>query len=305
MPQPVFKHIGIIGKYRLHDVEDTIRRVIALLDDQHIAYSLDQHTMPEALQDHPRSMSISAWPDEVDLCVVIGGDGTFLYAGRMLLEHQIPLVGINAGHLGFLADIPGATLEQELSTIFEGHYCSEIRHTLHVSVENDGVCQATFYAVNDAVIHKRNMARMIDLEVYTRERFLAHYRADGLIIATPTGSTAYALSAGGPIVEPSLPATLLVPICPHTLMQRPVVLDAQRVIRACLNRERFKDVQLTIDGQEEYIMQAGDQVVVRQAQELNVIHPAQYKFQQRLREKFHWGVAGEISYDRSPGSDDA
>lgn len=290
MQHNVFQHIGIIGKNGSEEVEPTIRRLLTLLDQRNIRYCLDKQTVPDSLATHSASSEPAQWPTSVDLCIVIGGDGTFLYAGRTLLNKQIPLLGINAGRLGFLADVPVAELEANLNAIFNGEYCSEIRQCQHISVENEGAIQAEFYAINEAVIHKRNMARMIEVDVYTQDRFLCHYRADGLIIATPTGSTAYALSAGGPIVEPSLPASLLVPICPHTLMQRPVVLDASRHIRACINRERFKDVQLTIDGQEEYVLHAGDSVLIRQAEQLTVIHPASYKFQQRLREKFNWGM---------------
>lgn len=290
MQNTVFQHIGIIGKNGSEEVAPTIMRLLALLNECDISFSLDARTMPESLKAHPSASETEQWPDSVDLCIVIGGDGTFLYAGRALLDKQIPLLGINAGRLGFLADVPVTELESGLKAIFQGKYSSEIRQCQHIAVENDGATRAAFYAINETVIHKRNMARMIEVDVYTQDRFLCHYRADGLIISTPTGSTAYALSAGGPIVEPSLPASLLVPICPHTLMQRPLVLDASRSIRACINRERFKDVQLTIDGQEEYVLHAGDSVVIRQARQLTVIHPAGYKFQQRLREKFNWGV---------------
>ena len=236
---------------------------------------------------------IMQWPDDIDLAIVIGGDGTFLYAGRSLLGKHIPLLGINTGRLGFLADLPQESLEDSLNAIFDGHYQREQRNTLSVHVNRNGEKGARFFAINDAVIHKRNMARMIEVEVFIRGQYLSHYRADGLILATPTGSTAYALSAGGPIIEPTLSALLVVPICPHTLTQRPLVIDAASDIEVRIGANSIKDVQLTIDGQAEYHLNPTDSITLRRARDLTVIHPADYQFQSRLRQKLNWGIAPE------------
>lgn len=288
-----FTHIGIVGKYGASHVGDTIARVMAVLDARQLQVTLDQNTMPAPWHDHPRARPISQWSDDINLAVVIGGDGTFLYAGRSLLEKNIPLLGINTGRLGFLADLPLETLEDSLNAIFDGHYQRERRHTLAVRVTHQGRDTAQFHAINDAVIHKRSMARMIEVEVFTRGQYLSQYRADGLILATPTGSTAYALSAGGPIIEPTLDAMLVVPICPHTLTQRPVVIDGQSDIEVRVSASSIKDVQLTIDGQAEHLLNPTDCVTIRRAQKLTVIHPADYQFQSRLRQKLNWGVAPE------------
>ncbi|MDO5090732.1 MAG: NAD(+)/NADH kinase [Cardiobacteriaceae bacterium] len=293
MPTPPFTHIGIVGKYGASHVGDTIARVMAVLDARRLQVTLDQNTMPDTWRDHPRARPLADWADDIDLAIVIGGDGTFLYAGRSLLEKNIPLVGINTGRLGFLADLPQESLETSLAAILDGHYRRERRHTLAICVTHQGRDTARFFAINDAVIHKRSMARMIEVDVFTRGEYLSHYRADGLILATPTGSTAYALSAGGPIIEPTLDAMLVVPICPHTLTQRPVVIDGQSDIEVRVSASSIKDVQLTIDGQAEHPLNPTDSITIRRAEKLTVIHPADYQFQSRLRQKLNWGIAPE------------
>ena len=285
-----FTHIGIVGKYGASHLGDTIARVIATLEARDLSVTLDRNTMPDSWRTHARARPIADWSDDIDLAVVIGGDGTFLYAGRSLLDKNIPLLGINTGRLGFLADVPEESLEAHLNRILDGHYQREQRRILSVRVTHQGENTARFYAINDAVIHKRSMARMIEVDVYARGQYLSHYRADGLILATPTGSTAYALSAGGPIIEPSLDALLVVPICAQTLTQRPVVLHADIDIDVDISAIS-KDVQLTIDGQAEHLLNPTDRVHITSAPRLSVIHPIDYQFQSRLRQKLNWGVA--------------
>lgn len=293
MHTPSFTHIGIVGKYGASHLGDAIARVVALLQARGLRVTLDRNTMPEPWRHSEYAHPIMQWPDDIDLAIVIGGDGTFLYAGRSLLGKHIPLLGINTGRLGFLADLPQESLEDSLNAIFDGHYQREQRNTLSVHVNRNGDKGARFFAINDAVIHKRNMARMIEVEVFIRGQYLSHYRADGLILATPTGSTAYALSAGGPIIEPTLSALLVVPICPHTLTQRPLVIDAASDIEVRIGANSIKDVQLTIDGQAEYHLNPTDSITLRRARDLTVIHPADYQFQSRLRQKLNWGIAPE------------
>lgn len=293
MHTPSFTHIGIVGKYGASHLGDAIARVVALLQARGLRVTLDRNTMPEPWRHSEYAHPIMQWPDDIDLAIVIGGDGTFLYAGRSLLGKHIPLLGINTGRLGFLADLPQESLEDSLNAIFDGHYQREQRNTLSVHVNRNGEKGARFFAINDAVIHKRNMARMIEVEVFIRGQYLSHYRADGLILATPTGSTAYALSAGGPIIEPTLSALLVVPICPHTLTQRPLVIDAASDIEVRIGANSIKDVQLTIDGQAEYHLNPTDSITLRRARDLTVIHPADYQFQSRLRQKLNWGIAPE------------
>mgnify|MGYP000990481900 CR=1 FL=1 len=285
-----FKHIGIVGKYGAVRVDDTIARVIAILNAHGLACTLDRDTAPPQYRDSPAALPIAAW-DDVDLCIVVGGDGTFLYAGRALITRQIPLLGIHTGRLGFLADLTLNDLPDRLDRILGGEYHREERHTLHVPVATrDGSHAHT--AINDAVI-RSSKAQMIELDVYSHDRYLSHYRADGLIIATPTGSTAYALAAGGPIIEPNLPVNLVVPICPHTLTQRPVVIDAASpiTITPC-----GSGAHLSIDGQQQHRLHPKDRITIRAGIPLPVLHPENYHFQDRLRAKLNWGIAPEDSH---------
>ena len=288
MPQ-TFRHIGIIGKLGAIRVQDALARTVAVLEQRGLRYSLDPDTVPPEYQIVPAARPISAW-DDVDLCIVIGGDGTFLYASRALIDRQIPLIGIHTGRLGFLADLTLDDLADQLDRILAGHYHCEQRHTLRVTIEGrDG--SSEHLAINDAVI-RSSKAQMIELDVYNHDRYLSHYRADGLIIATPTGSTAYALAAGGPIIEPNLPVSLVVPICPHTLTQRPGVIDAASpiTITPC-----GSGAHLSIDGQQQHRLHPKDRITIRAGIPLPVLPPADYHFQDRLRAKLNWGVAPEDS----------
>lgn len=290
-----FTHIGIIGKYRAAHIGNIMYRLIRLLERRGIALTLDANTVPSDLINHPQTRAIKDWARDIDLAIVIGGDGTFLSAGRMLHQKNIPLLGINAGRLGFLADISADQLETQLGAILDGEYVLERRQILKIAIENRGEERGRFVAVNDVVIHKRTMARMVELDAYTRGAFLCHYHADGLILSTPTGSTAYALSAGGPILEPSLDALIIAPICPHTLTHRPVVIGAESDIEVVLGGD-IQDIQLTIDGQEEFILGAHDRIITRHCGRLTVLHPADYQFQERLRQKLNWGVAPTLTH---------
>ncbi|MDO4643616.1 MAG: NAD(+)/NADH kinase [Cardiobacteriaceae bacterium] len=291
MAEKTFRHIGIVGKYGATRVDAAIARVITVLAQYEVRYSLDYDTVPPQYQAQPEALSIADWKD-VDLCIVIGGDGTFLYASRALINRQIPLVGIHTGRLGFLADLTLDDFEMQLDRILKGAYIREQRHTLNVTVESRDN-SADYVAINDAVIHS-SKARMIELDVYTHDRYLSHYRADGLIISTPTGSTAYALAAGGPIIEPNLPVTLVVPICPHTLTQRPVVIDANSPI-SITPGEKNSSASLSIDGQQQHRLHQKDRIIIRAGTPLPVLHPADYHFQDRLRAKLNWGIAPEDS----------
>lgn len=290
MHENVFRHIGIVGKYGAPHAQETITRIISVLKERKLNYTLDRNTIPAPLARHYRAIPIVDWSDEIDLCIVVGGDGTFLYAGRAVCAKNIPLLGVNMGRLGFLADVAVNQLEKDLNAILSGAYCQEMRQVLTVQVfDQQQTLLWQSYAVNDAVVHKRTMARMVELNTYTRGQFFSAYRADGLIISTPTGSTAYALAAGGPILEPSMPALVIAPICPHSLTYRPVVIDANSDIDIEPFHDSY-DVQITVDGQEEWILQTSDRIHITAANQLLVIHPADYQFQQRLRTKFNWGI---------------
>jgi NAD+ kinase len=226
---------------------------------------------------------------QVDLVIVLGGDGTLLSVARAVSDRPVPILGVNLGTLGFLTEIALDELFAALERVLAGQVRVEPRMRLDVRALRDGGELARFLALNDAVLTKADLARMIDLETRAGGSEVTTYHADGLIVATPTGSTAYSLSAGGPIVLPELEAFLLTPICPHTLTQRPLVLPHSSEIEICVRSRN--EVQLTVDGQEGIALREGDIVAVRRSD-----HPVRLiasPFRSRfeiLREKLHWGT---------------
>lgn len=234
-----------------------------------------------------------AWSDlagEVDLLVVLGGDGTLLAVAREVGSRAVPVLGVNLGTLGFLSAVGLDELGSALDPILHGEGRIESRMRLDVELERAAGEPLRYLALNDAVINHGALARIIDLETRADGSELTTYHADGLIVSTPTGSTAYSLSAGGPILEPGLRAVVLTPICPHTLTQRPIVLPETACIEVRVQGRRHDDVQLTVDGQAGVRVGEGDVVRVRRSPHpLHlVVSPDQTRFQV-LREKLHWG----------------
>jgi len=202
--------------------------------------------------------------EEVDLIITLGGDGTLLGTARSLARTGIPILGVNLGHLGFLTDLEMADLFPCLERLLRGDYIIEKRMMLSAEVRRERASVANFYALNDVVITKGPLSRIIRLETYVGDEYLATYRADGIIVASPTGSTAYSLSAGGPIVRPDLGVLIVTPICPHTLYARPFILADHELIRIVLKSES-PDVMVTIDGQIGFPLQKKDQILVKKA----------------------------------------
>ncbi|MDW7711414.1 MAG: NAD(+)/NADH kinase [Deferrisomatales bacterium] len=226
---------------------------------------------------------------EVDLLVVLGGDGTFLAAVRALDGCQVPILGVNLGHLGFLTEISRSELYPTLERFLEGRTALESRTALGCTVGRSGGETSEFHVLNDVVVNKGALARISEFEVRVDGHYLTTYRADGLIVATPTGSTAYSLSAGGPIVSPDLPAMLLSPICPHTLTHRPILLrDASAVEVRLLSKNG--DVFLTLDGQEGFELERGDVVRVHKSDRRVLLVRSLFRDHfQVLRTKLMWG----------------
>ena len=285
-----FQSIAIMGKLTAPNLAEILAKTMVLLERFHLDYYLDSTSVVSPFREHPRAIPWQEWP-AIDLCLVIGGDGTFLSASRRLAHKGCALLGINAGRVGFMADVPSDQLEAVLGPILQGHYVPERRRLLQVAIRRQGATVESYLALNDAVIHISKMARMIELDLYGNGEFLSHYRADGLIIATPTGSTAYALAAGGPLVEPTLPLLLAVPICPQTLAQRPLVLSQELELTVALGKT--DNSQLTLDGQEESILQPHDELTIGAGAEITVIHPLGYQFHRLLRSKLNWGLSPE------------
>jgi NAD+ kinase len=225
-----------------------------------------------------------------DLGIVLGGDGTLLAAARILAALDIPLLCINLGRLGFLADISPAETFDVLPAILGGEFCAEQRLLLEIQIHRGAQVLGTGIALNEVALHKWDSLKMIEFETRAGGRLLNRQRADGLIVATPTGSTAYALSAGGPILYPDLRALVVVPICQHTMAIRPMVLGAQQAIEIELTNDSWSKARVVCDGQQSLPLEIGDRVLIRARERpLRLIHPAGYDYFELLRTKLHWG----------------
>ena len=240
-----------------------------------------------------RAPELAAAPEamaEGELGIVAGGDGALLSAARLLAPHGIPLLGINTGRLGFLTDAPPAKARAYLRTVLDGHYKEEVRLTLQCEVHRDGRTLHEDTAVNEIVIQKRNVARLFEFEARIDGVFAYRQRGDGVIVATPTGSTAYALASGGPLLFPDLDVLELVPICPHTLSHRPLVLDADRRVEVRVSPTGTEHAGLTCDGRALLEILPGDCVQIRrQERKLRLLHPPEHDHFHVLRAKLGWG----------------
>jgi NAD+ kinase len=226
---------------------------------------------------------------QADLVIVLGGDGTLLSVARRANSREVPILGVNLGGLGFLTSTTSSELFSTLEQILNGEYEVERRSLLEATLIRNGEPIESFQVFNDAVINKGALARIIDLEAWVDDHYLCTYKADGLIVATPTGSTAYSLAAGGPIIAPSVGVVVLSPICPHTLTNRPIVLPDDANVRIVL-RTADEDVILTLDGQEGHPLKCGDAVSIKRAgSTVCLIRPQNRIFFDVLRSKLRWG----------------
>ncbi|MEJ2621121.1 MAG: NAD(+) kinase [Candidatus Thiodiazotropha sp.] len=284
-----FQQIGLIGKHGDPVVKQTLLRLYDYLIEHQHEVVIEEETC-RMLNNHPvSSVPEIELPKHSDLVIVVGGDGTLLHAARVLSQQSIPLLGINLGRLGFLVDISPEEMTQQLTEILNGNYEQECRFLLEVSMGDESSGEQSILAFNDVVLHKWNIARMIEFETYIDEQLVNDQRSDGLIVSTPTGSTAYALSGGGPLLHPSLNAIVLVPICPHTLSNRPIVVDGDSMIEIRLHPEHTEDVQITCDGQATIPAMPGEVIRIRKAEQLvRLIHPVGYDYYSILRAKLGW-----------------
>ncbi len=285
-----FKQIGIIGKYADSSVSETLRTLSDYLQSRDVSVLLDDATA-EVWSDHGLPIaSRETLGKNCDLAIVVGGDGTFLNAARSLAHHDIALLGLNLGRLGFLTDISPEEMHGKLDEIFSGQYTEEERFLLQCRVIRDGEQISQSDAFNDVVVHKWDVARMIEVDTYINGTFVYTLRSDGLIVSTPTGSTAYALSGGGPIMQPCLNAVILVPICPHTMSNRPIVVDANTVVEIVIKGQGQVHAQISCDGQINLGVVAGDRIQIRKkAHPVKMLHPVDHDHFHILREKLNWG----------------
>lgn len=285
----MFQTVGLVCKPLDDRVQSTVHALVALLRAHGVTAYVDEDSVRSCAGEHLEPLSRSAMGERCDLIIVVGGDGTFLSVARTLDTASARLLGINLGRLGFLADILPAELEPLVGPILAGEFDEDLRFLLDTRVRSNGHERASMRALNEIVVHKRNVARLIEFETYIDSRLLNSQRSDGLIVATPTGSTAYALSGGGPILHPNLDAVVLVPICPHTLSSRPIVVDSDSRIEIVIRDAQHNGAQLTGDGQGPVSLADGDRIVIRRRPEpLHLVHPKGHDHFAVLRAKLHW-----------------
>ncbi len=292
----VFNTIGLIGKYGDSGVAATLDQIADFLKRAGLRVMLDEATAELVSARGLEVATRRALGRQADLAIVVGGDGTLLNAARSLVDFQVPIVGVNLGRLGFLTDVSPDEIPAGLGEILAGRYREEERSLLHAEIRRGERTVSEADALNDVVVHKRDVARMIELDTFLDGQLLNAYRADGLIVSTPTGSTAYALSCGGPILHPALAAVVVVPVCPHTLTHRPIVLDADAELEIIVRGTPATHVQVTCDGQTSLAIEPGDRILVRRkARRLRLLHPTSHDYFELLRAKLRWGVPPEGS----------
>ena len=282
-----FAHVAIVGKYQAPGSRKSVDEIAHFLHDQGCDVSLEQDTaLNTGLTQYP-ALDVPGIAAQCQLALVVGGDGTMLGIGRQLARYGVPLVGINQGRLGFITDIPLGDFRDRLGPILHGVYDEDRRALMAASVWRDGHCVFEATALNDVVVNRGAVASMIELRVEVDGHFVANQRADGLIIATSTGSTAYALSAGGPLLHPAIDGWVMAPIAPHTLSNRPIVLPSHSEI--AVEIVAGKDASANFDMQSLTSLLHGDRIVVRRSEHtLRLLHPVGWSYFDTLRKKLHW-----------------
>lgn len=291
----LFNTIGIIGKYSDVRISDTMSGVLRYLKSKGYKVIVDSKSAKLLSPDHINSCEIEQLGSVCDLIIAIGGDGTFLSAARATVKYEIPLVGINLGRLGFLVDISPEHIHLKLDEILRGDYIEEKRYLLKTKIIRDGDIIHQETAVNEVVIHRWVTPSMIEIVTHINGVYLNSQRSDGLIISTPTGSTAYSLSAGGPILHPSLHALVLVPLSPHTLSNRPIVIDDSSEIEISFSQSKQINALVTCDHIEIPKVSMDDKIVINKIPEpISILHPKDHDFFHTLREKLGWSRGYKI-----------
>lgn len=286
MPPP-FKTVAVVGKSDAAVLPEKLDQVVAVLRERGATVLMDTRTAQASRTRPDEALALEALPGRSDLAVVVGGDGTLLSCARLMAEHGVPLIGVNLGRLGFLTDIPAERVTETLADVLDGNFVREERLMLAARALRSAREVFATLAMNDVVVSRAGTGSMIEFAVHVNGEFIYSLRADGLIVATPTGSTAYALSAGGPILQPVLDAVALVPISPHTLSNRPVAIHSSSridvvLVRGTGARANF-DVQLHVDLEE------GDVVSIAAApRRATLLHPRGYRYFAMLRDKLRW-----------------
>ena len=281
-----FQKIAVLGRHDDPRVAEPLAAVIAHLTKAGVSV-IAPTSMPSF--DGVESMEEASLATEADLMIAVGGDGTMLYAARIASDSGTPLLGINRGRLGFLADVTPDGMIEGLDQVLAGNYTRDTRLQLEATLESSSGIHSAL-GLNDIVLQRRDTGRMVDFETRVGDHYVNSHAGDGMIVATPTGSTAYALSCGGPIIEPQLNAVVIVPICPHTLTDRPIAIPADQPIVLKLMEREDARAEVTVDGRSLGEILPGDRLVIRAADErITLIHPPGYDFYGILRSKLLWG----------------
>ncbi|SEQ92622.1 NAD kinase [Giesbergeria anulus] len=293
-----FEHIALVGKYQsptsgvmTEPARKTLEGIALFLRSQGCTVSLEAQTAAHMeLPGYP-ALDVDEIGQQCDLGLVVGGDGTMLSIGRQVARYGTPLIGINQGRLGFITDIPLDNYQATLAPMLHGQFEEDHRPLMQARVLRDGVCVFDTFAMNDVVVNRGATSGMVELRIEVDGHFVANQRADGLIVASPTGSTAYSLSAGGPMLHPSLPGWVLVPIAPHILSNRPIVLaDITEIAIEIVNG---RDVSANFDMQSRPDLRLGDRILVRRAEYcVRFLHPRGWSYFDTLRKKLRWNEGG-------------
>ncbi len=283
-----FSCVGLVGRIANESTQYALKNLLDFLSSRNVNVLLDEETSSVLDDSDVDIVSRKLLGKKCDLIIVVGGDGSILSAARSFAGNKVKLLGINRGRLGFLTDISPEEIEAKVSAVLEGKYLSEKRFLLSAELIRNGENVSNNLALNDVVIHPGQFIRMIEFDLYINGEYVYRQRSDGLIISTPTGSTAYALSCGGSIMHPNLDAIVLVPMNPHTLTSRPIIVHGDSEIKLKILDKQINP-HMSCDGQTHVVTQEGDEVQVKKAtKEVELIHPEDHNFYETCRSKLGW-----------------
>lgn len=286
-----FSRIGLLGKHTNPEVRSTIASLVQFLQIKGLEVIIEQHCaklMPDLLVKQAKREALGSL---CDLVIVVGGDGSLLDAARAVVDDSVPVIGVNRGRRGFLTDISPQALTQYLEPILAGKYQEEHRFLLEMQIVRDGQAIGHSSALNEVTLYSGDIARMIEFEVTVGDQFVYRQRSDGIIVATPTGSTAHALAGGGPILHPILDAIVLVPMHPAVLSSRPIVIDSKMNIELHISGDLAFNPRISCDGQVHFDAKPNDRIIIqRKDTELRLLHPNDYDYYHTLRNKLGWSA---------------
>lgn len=293
-----FRTVALWGRLGERSVTEPAQQVLSHLRQRGITVLASADSDPNRVLEHAAHVDEREIAAKADLVVAIGGDGTLLHAARNVAAREVPLVGINRGRLGFLTDVSPEHMREALDAILSGNYLAERRVMLSAALD-DRAATGSLFGLNDIVLQKGDTGRLLDFTTEVDDAYVNTHRGDGLIVATPTGSTAYALSCGGPIIQPNVDALVMVPICPHTLSDRPLVLPSASRIRVTLDHAGGSHAHVMCDGEALARMADGDTLTIALAkQAVTLLHPRDYNYYELLRSKLNWGRSRDRPFVR-------